>query len=266
MKRNILMLGLTLSCVVTAFSQQAETRTDGQATTTASVSQAGQTLNIQSGTRLAAELQNSIDVRKSKVGDEVVLSTSQAIKSDGRIVVDKGARLIGRVTDVERKSKANGGSRIGLRFDRLSTGSLELPISVTINSITQGGAHTRQNDQDMISADANATSSTSSRSTSSSQGGGLISGVVNTTTSTVGSVVNATAGAVGAAVDATGRVVSNATGGSGSSLGRIQIAESTSTSAEGGAVLSLRGENLRLEKGTNFNLMINQSASASKEP
>ncbi len=90
---------------------------------------------IQSGTRLAAELQNTVDVRKAKVGDEVVLRTVQAIKAEGRTVVNKGARLMGRVTNVEQKTKANDASRLGLVFDRLETGALEFPISVTITSI-----------------------------------------------------------------------------------------------------------------------------------
>jgi len=58
------------------------------------------------------------------VGDEVVLKTTQAIKSEGRTVVGRGARLIGHVTEVEQKTKANGQSRIGLIFDRLEKGSL----------------------------------------------------------------------------------------------------------------------------------------------
>ncbi|MGH9907765.1 MAG: hypothetical protein ACRD8U_19530, partial [Pyrinomonadaceae bacterium] len=75
-------------------------------------------------------------------------------------------------------------------------------------------------------------------------------------------VVGASTGAVGSAVDATGRTVKGATAGTGRSLGRIQITESSSTSAEGGVVLSLRGENLRLEKGLTFNLLLNRSANA----
>jgi hypothetical protein len=49
----------------------------------------------------------------------------------------------------------------------------------------------------------------------------------------------------------------------GRSLGRIQISESSSTSTEGGSTLTLQGENLHLEKGTTFNLVISQSAKAS---
>ncbi len=261
MRRTFLAIGLTAAAAMTAFSQRVETGATSQSSssTTASANQAGRTLDIQSGARLAAELQSTIDVRKAKVGDEVVLKTTQALKSQGHTVVNKGARLIGHVTEVEQKTQANGTSRIGLLFDRLDTGSMEFPISATITSITRSKANVRADDQEVFGSEANAGSTSTVRSSSSSQsGGGLVSGVVNTTTSTVGSVVSATTGAVGAVAHATTRTVT----GSGRSLGRIQIAESSSTSAEAGAVLSLPGDNLRLEKGITFNFLLNQSASA----
>jgi hypothetical protein len=56
-------------------------------------------------------------------------------------------------------------------------------------------------------------------------------------------------------------VVGNSTAGLGRSLGGIQISQSSDTSVEGSSVLSLQGNNLRLEKGTTFNLVLTQSAS-----
>jgi hypothetical protein len=88
----------------------------------------------------------------------------------------------------------------------------------------------------------------------------LLGGALGSTTSTVGSVVGGTTSAVGSTVDSTTRGVGNTAAGVGRSLGGIQISESSSTSVEGSSVLSLRGGNLRLEKGTNFNLVLTQSA------
>jgi hypothetical protein len=67
---------------------------------------------------------------------------------------------------------------------------------------------------------------------------------------TVGSTINTSGSAAGGATSAVGR-----------SLGRIQISESADASASGGSVLSLRGENLRVEKGTTFILVMTQAAS-----
>jgi hypothetical protein len=272
MKRNVLAICLSLACTLVASAQKAETQASGEANNQASaaVNQAGKSINLESGTRLTGELQNTIDVRRAKVGDQVVLKTTQAIKSEGRTVVGKGSRLMGHITEVAPKSKASGESRVGILFDHLERGSLEVPISATITSITSGRASARTNNDGMFESDMSASdsarSTSSARSSSSgSNSGGLLGGVggaVNSTTSTVGGVVGGTTSAVGTTVDSTTNAVGGAATGVGRSLGGIQISQSSNTSVEGGSVLSLQGGNLRLEKGTNFNLVLTQSASS----
>ena len=264
MKRIILTASLLFVFCLAADAQTANTSARGAASnqTTAST----QSINLDSGTRLAGELQSTIDARKAKVGDQVVLKTTQAIKSEGRTVVSKGSRLIGHVTEVSQKTKSSGESRIGLLFDRLEGGSLNMPIAATITSVVNGNARASANNEDLFASDASSASSSratagTSRS-SSGNSGGVLGGVVNSTTSTVGNVVGGTTSAVGSTVDSTTNVVGNTTTGVGRSLGGIQISQSSNTSVEGSSVLSLQGGNLRLEKGTTFNLMLTQSASA----
>lgn len=262
MKRSILALSLSLACAAMAYAQKAETRASGQGSsdTTASLGQGTKSVNLESGTRLAAQLENTVDVRRAKVGDRVVMKTTQAIKSQGRTVVGKGARLIGNVTEVAQKSKGNGESRVGIIFDRLEHGALAVPISATISSITSARTSAGAGNDDMFATSASGSGRAGTTGSASSNGGllGGVGGVVNSTTSTVGSTVGSTTSAVGSTVNAT----TNTVGNTGRSLGRIQISESSNTSVEGGSVLSLRGDNLRLEKGTNFNLVLTQSASA----
>jgi hypothetical protein len=261
MKRTILVTSLALVCSFAVQAQTANTSARGEASsqTSAAARAANKSINLESGTRVAGELQSAIDARKAKVGDQVVLKTTQAIKSQGRTVVSKGSRLVGHVTEVSQKSKSSGESRIGLLFDRLEGGSLNMPIAATISSVVKGTARARSNDEDLFAADAGSTTSARASSgsprSSASGNGSLLGGVVNSTTSTVGNVVGGTTAAVGSTVDSTTNVV-------GSSLGGIQISQSSSTSVEGSSVLSLQGGNLRLEKGTTFNLMLTQSASA----
>lgn len=272
MKRTILALSLTLACAVAAYAQQAESRASGEASnqTSAALKQTGKSINLESGTRVAGELQNTIDVRKAKVGDQVILKTTQAIKSGGRTVVGKGSRLVGHITEVAQKTNGNGESRVGILFDRLEQGSLEMPIAATISSVTSGRASARANNEDLFgsntSASGSASSMSSARSSSGSNNGGLLGGgvgsTVNSTTSTVGGVVGGTTSAVGSTVDSTTSAVGNTATGMGRSLGGIQISQSSSASVEGSSVLSLQGGNLRLEKGTNFNLVLTQSANA----
>src|SRR5438132_13381059 len=97
-----ILLGILLVAAITgaAFGQTSETRARTAASNDTSASKRGQQLNLQSGTQLTAQLENTLDARHAKVGDRVVLKTTQAIKQSGEIVVPKGSRLLGRVTDV----------------------------------------------------------------------------------------------------------------------------------------------------------------------
>src|SRR5712691_847377 len=138
-----IFLAISLASVVTgvALAQTTETRGRTSASNTTSASKQGQQLNLQSGIQLAAQLENTLDARHAKVGDRVVLKTTQAIKQNGEVIVPKGSRLIGHVTDVQQRTKDDNQSVIGIAFDRLQKGSNEFPITATIVSITQ--AHAR---------------------------------------------------------------------------------------------------------------------------
>jgi hypothetical protein len=255
---------LVLICTLYVYSQTAQTRarTSASGEAAASANGSGKTVNIASGTRLAAELQNTVDVRKAKVGDEVVLKTTEAIKSEGRTVVSKGARLIGHVTEVSEKTEANGESRLAILFDRLESGSLEISISASIASISKNQANELTNgavSDTSGSSSVSARQATTGQRTSSSGSvigsvvGGVtnaVGGVVNTTTTTTGDVLGNTRGSAGSTINGVGR-----------SLGKIQVSESTEASASGSSLLSLRGENLRVEKGTTFNLLLTQAVS-----
>lgn len=251
------LLSITFMVAVSAIvsAQETRNRVSSNANSETSVQKQGRQIDLQSATQLAAQLEGSLDARHAKVGDRVVLKTVQAVKQNGETVIPKGARLIGRVTDVEQQTKSTAESHIGLVFDRLRTGSTEIPITATILSITQARGRAQAGNAGM-ETDTMSQSSTSTRS--SAGGGGLLGGVGNT----VGGVLNTTTttagNAVGTTVGTTSRTAGNLTG----SLSGLQISESGSASAEGGSTLSLSGRNLRLESGTTFNLSVRNSASA----
>jgi hypothetical protein len=269
MKKTILVLGLSLACAVVAYAQKTQTQATGDADnqTSAELTRQNKSINLDAGTRLAADLQHTLDVRKAKVGDQVILKTTQAIKSQGRTVVGTGARLIGRVTEVAQKGKGSGESHVAILFDRLERGSLAIPITATISSITSARTSATARDDELFGSNASASGSARSSTSASSSSGsaGLLGGVgstVQSTTSTVGTAVGATTSAVGSTIDSTANVAGSTATGVGRSLGGIQISDSTNASVEGGSVLSLHGDNLRLEKGTRFNLLVTQSAGA----
>jgi hypothetical protein len=262
MNRYIFAIALVVLSSGAISAQEGRTNGSAQVANDTSARANGKAINLQSGTRVAAELQNTLDVRNARVGDKVVLKTTEAIKANGRTIVNKGARLIGQVTEVSQKARSNGESSIGLVFNQLESGSLEAPINATITSVTRATTRARAGD-DGLAAEGRARTSgsarSSSRSTSGNGGllggvGGTVGGVLNTTTQTAGDVVGGTTGAVGGTVNDVTHSVSG-----------IRISQSTDASVEGGQALSLTGDNLRLEKGTAFNLRLSQATSLGRD-
>ncbi len=248
-------------CGAEAFAQtRSGARASGGASSTTSVRGDGQSLDIASGTRLSAQLESALDVSKARVGDRVVLKTTEAIKSGGRTVVDKGARLVGSVTDVRRRASGAAESSISLVFDRLESGKLSAPITATINSVAQASASGRRgSDDEEFGANASGRAQTSGRAGGSgSSGGGLLGGVTGAVGGVAETTTRAAGDVVGGTTDAAGRTV----GGVGQTLRGVRVTQTLGASVEGSSTLSLTGGNLRLEKGTRFNLTLSESAAA----
>jgi len=275
MKKILLTISLAIATTGAALAQTTETRGRTSASNTTSASKQGRQVNLQSGTQLAAQLENTLDARHAKAGDRVVMKTTQAARQNGEVVVPKGSRLIGHVTDVQQRTRSDNESVIGIAFDRLQNGSMDVPITATIMSITQAHARAQSVASDeMFGSQTMTSSSSSSRSSTSAGsgqrgGGGLlggvgntVGGVVNTTTSTAGNVAGGATTAVGSTVGATTNATANTTGNLGGTLRGLQITQSSNASAAGGSTLSLTGGNLRLESGTTFNLSVSSTANA----
>src|SRR5262249_49354797 len=104
---NKLIFAITLAaiCATVAFGQTAKSNASANANGNASVSKQGQQLAIQSDTQVTAQLENTLDVRRAKSGDRVVMKTLQPIKQNGQTIIPKGSRLIGHVTEVAQRTK-----------------------------------------------------------------------------------------------------------------------------------------------------------------
>lgn len=252
MKKTILGLGIVLTLAGASVAQRVDSRAGASAENNTKISKKGGDMDLQSGTQIAAQLENQLDVRRAKVGDQVFLKTSKAVKQNGKTVINKGSKLVGRVTEVSQKAGGNGMSKVGILFDRLEQGGQQLPINAMITSVTQAGAQASVDDT--FDSDISARNSTQT-SASSSGGGGLLGGVGNT----VGSVTNGATNTVGSVANTAGRTVTGTTRAVGNTLRGVRVSQSTDASAEGGSLLSLQGGDLRLEKGTTFNLSLSSS-------
>jgi len=226
-------------------SQNISGQTNGNA------SLAGNSAALSSVTNLQAELQNTLDVRNAKVGDQVILKTTQAVKQGGQVIVPKGTSLIGHVTEVQQRAKNGVPSKLGMVFDRLQGRDLSTPISATISSITNLHAAAGPASDD-TSADLMGSGSTSSRSSGGSSGGGLLGGVTNT----VGGVVNSAAQTAGGVANTATGTLANTTQAVGNTVNGIQISASASGSAQSSTTLSSPSNNIRLDKGATFNLNV----------
>jgi len=128
---NKFWVGATVASLlsVSAIAQSAGSApvTPGQASAGANVSQSTQTgpaatgteSSLSNGTTLQAELTKTVDSKKAKSGDEVSARLLQDVKTaDGRIVIHKGSKLVGHVTEAQVKTKENAVSRLGVVFDK----------------------------------------------------------------------------------------------------------------------------------------------------
>lgn len=261
MKRAVLIISvIVLSSLITAAQNSKQ---KGVAASAAGKSSSRVLLG--SGTQIEGQLQGSVDAKSSRVGDQVVVKTTKAIKQNGETVVPKGSRLIGRITEVQQKTRPSGGSRLGMVFERLEGKDLSTPISASIVSITNAAANGRVSDT--AEADvfgSSATSTSTSRSTGSS-GGGMLGGVgrtVGEVTNSAGGVLNTTTQRVGSVTNTAGQAVGSTAGTVGRTVNGIQISNSASGSAGVGTTLSSPNQNVRLEKGVTMQLQLNSSVRA----
>jgi hypothetical protein len=84
----------------------------------ASAGSSPRTLNA--GATLQAELTKAIDCKKAKSGDEISARLVQDLKSDnGQIVMRKGSKVVGHITEATPKTRENAESRLGLTFEKV---------------------------------------------------------------------------------------------------------------------------------------------------
>jgi len=121
-----------------AAGAMAQTQTSAQAPETPSSAAQAEvgTARLPSGTAVNAELNSSVDSKKAKVGDKVEAHTTDDIRYAGKIIVPRGARLEGHVTEATARSKGDSGSTLAIQFDKaIPKKGEEIPLNVAIVAI-----------------------------------------------------------------------------------------------------------------------------------
>ena len=202
---------------------------------------------LKSGTTIQAQLVKPVDAKKTKVGDEVIATTTQNVTAGGKVVIPSGSKLVGRIMGVRVQNSEQSTSQIGIAFNRavLKSGK-EIPVALTIQAI---GSSPEM-------AASTATSATASHraylvgavgGTSSTRGA-----VVTTASHTTGTVVNR-ADHPGAAANGTLPASSQGVIG----LRGLSLSSQTTPFATA-SVVSSQGNNVHLDSGTEMILRVNQ--------
>src|ERR1043166_9298015 len=168
---------------------------------------------LSSGTTLQAELSKSLDAKKAKPGDEVSAKLTQDVKSNGKVVLHKGSKLVGHVTEAQARSKENAESKLGIVFDKaVLKGGQEVAFNSVIQAVAPPLQATSSLAGDENSSLGGGMGSGGMGRTTGGSGplGGAIGGATNTAGSTVGAIANtagnvagSTTGAVGGAANGT---------------------------------------------------------------
>jgi hypothetical protein len=227
--------------------------------------------SLASGTTILATLNKSVDAKKVKEGDEIDARAAQNVVSNGSVVIPRGSKLIGHVTEVKAREKGQNESSLGIAFDKavLKNGQ-EVPLQASIRAIAaapNNSAATNSPMPDMGGMDS--TSSTSggmSGDTGPRTGGvGGATGPVGSTAGTVGNTAGNVGGAAGGAVNSTvngaGRTAGNATGElATNSQGVIGLQGLSLNSQAGtgasGSIITSTTKNVKLDSGTQLVLQV----------
>jgi hypothetical protein len=270
-----LRLFTTLSCVVMiagavqfgwgATPGQAQASADSAASaassTAAAASTQGQSTEIKNGTKISAELMSNIDASKAKEGDKVEARVTKSVKQHGKVVVHKGDRLVGHVTNVENSVNGKGGSSLGVAFDQLVQGNSATQLNTVLTSVFAASASGQSEESDSMGM------APMPAPVAVPAGGGGGRGVLGAAGGAVGSTVGSTVGAAGSTLGSAGGAVGATTQntlGANSNLGlatpmrQIHIGSSASAESSAGtnSMLSTRNGDLRLESGTRMQFRV----------
>jgi hypothetical protein len=265
-------------------SQPKQNKTDDKSSATAGGNSAagvnGASGALSSGTTLQAELTKLVDSKKAKPGDEVTAKLTQDVRSSNQVVLHKGTKLVGHVTEAQAKGKENGESKLGIAFDKaVLKGGQEMAFTGVIQALAapvQGSLSAAAEDTGNLgSGMGSGTAMGGGRSNGGGltpMGGGAGSAVnstlgsaTNTVNNTAGSVTNSATGAVNGSVNQATGVAANGAINSATRgvVGMQGIALNTASAGSAqGSLISSASRNVKLDSGTQMILQVTGSAAA----
>lgn len=237
---------------------------------------------LSSGTTLQAELTKSLDAKKAQPGDEVTAKLTQDVKGSGQVVLHKGTKIVGHVTEAQAKTKENSESKLGIVFDKAVlkggeqmsfNGVIQAMAAPVQGTVSAGGDEAGNLGGGMGSGGGTAIGGGRSGGGIAAPLGGAGSGAVNSTLGSATNTVNNTTGSVaGSATGAVNGSVNQATGVAANGainsatrgvVGMQGIALNTAAAGSAqGSVISSASRNVKLDSGTQMVLQVTGAAAA----
>ncbi len=166
---------------------------------------------------VTGELQGKLDAKNAKVGDRVILKTTEKVQTSDGTVIPRGTRLVGRITHVQTRDSSHAVSQLAIAFDRAE---LKNGQSLAIHTLIRGvnpspGVMTMNSDNQMSAVNDPLSGGATTGGAGGGRGGhggggqsGVLGGAMQKTTTTTSSVndrIGATAnGDTGGAVQLAG--------------------------------------------------------------
>ena len=248
-------------------------------TSTSTSAKAGHSsASLSGGTAMNATLSQPVDAKKNKPGDQVTAKTTEATKSEGKVVIPKGSKLIGHVTECKQRGKEEKESALGIVFDKaiLKNGG-EIPLNVTIRALAAAQTAAASSvGSDDLSAGGGAVGS------ARAGGGGALGGVRSTAGAATSAVTNTAANAGGVAGGAVNSTV-NAAGTARGAVGGLNAAGQLTSTSQGvfgleglnlnaaasnstqGSLITSTSKNVHLDSGTQL-LLVSQAQGHTESP
>jgi hypothetical protein len=228
-------------------------------------------LSIADGTPILATLITTLDAKKNKPGDPVAARTTQDVKQGGQVVLKRGSRVTGHLTQAAPRSGGDVRSSLGIVFDNAVTkNGQQMPLHLSVRALaaeTNQASASSADDMGTFGSGVAAAPSGAAAADSLARGvAGSMGGMTNTATGVAGNTgqaVNGTAGAATqTAASASGSVGSMKGGGqltSGSSgVFGLQGLNLTSAASNGtqASVVNSTSRNVHLDSGTQMVLQV----------
>ena len=247
-----------------------------------SASAGNNSASLASGTAMNAELSQPVDAKKNKPGDAVTAKTTSATKSNGNVVIPKGTKLVGHISEAKARAKGESESAVGIVFDKaVMKNGQEIPLNVALQAVaaSQTAASSSVAQDDLYAGGGAVSGAGAGGRGSGGSGGGVLGGARSTAGATAGSVANTAGNVGGGAVNSTANVAGTATGATRGAVGGLNAAGELTSNSQGvfgmeglnlnsatsnstqGSLITSSSKNVHLDSGTKLLLVAQSTAS-----